>query len=148
MSVDRLGKIYGDGELIIRQGEVGDCMFAILEGRVEIVQETRGGDVRVAIMDKGDIFGEIAIFENEVRSATVRALGEARLLTIDKRTFLTRVQEDPSLAFKLVRTMCRRIRELSAELAVLRREAALNAHDQVVPGAAGTSTGPLPRDEQ
>lgn len=148
MSEDRLGRIYADGDVIVRQGEVGDCMFAILEGRVEIVQETRGGDVRVAIMGKGDIFGEIAIFENEVRSATVRALGEARLLTIDKRTFLRRVQEDPSLAFKLVRTMCRRIRELSAELAALRREPALNADDQAVRGAAGAGTGRPPADER
>ena len=146
MSVDRLGKTYGDREVIVRQGEIGDCMFAILEGQVEIIQETGGGDIRVAIMGEGDIFGEIAIFENEIRSATVRALGEARLLTIDKRTFLSRVQEDPSLAFKLVRTMCRRIRELSAELAVLKRDGALNAHDQAVRGTARGGAGPPTTD--
>ena len=146
MSVDRLGKTYSDREVIVRQGEIGDCMFAILEGQVEIIQETGRGDIRVAIMSEGDIFGEIAIFENEIRSATVRALGEARLLTIDKRTFLSRVQEDPSLAFKLVRTMCRRIRELSAELAVLKRDGPLNAHDQAVRGAARGGAGPPTTD--
>lgn len=120
MSTDRLGKLYRDGEVVIRQGEIGDCMFAILKGRAEVVQETDGGEVRIAVMEEGQIFGEIAIFERELRSATVRALGEARLLTIDKKTFLRRVQEDPSLAFNLVRMMCSRIRKLSAELAALK----------------------------
>jgi CRP-like cAMP-binding protein len=52
-----------------------------------------------------------------VRSATVRAVGEARILTVDRRTFLRRVQEDPSLAFNILRTMSGRIRELTEKLA-------------------------------
>ena len=59
----------------------------------------------------------MAIFEREVRSATVRAVGEARILTVDRRTFLRRVQEDPSLAFNILRTMSGRIRELTEKLA-------------------------------
>jgi CRP-like cAMP-binding protein len=76
--------------------------------------------VRVAVLEEGEIFGEMAIFEREVRSATVRAQGEARVLTVDKKTFLRRVQEDPSLAFNLVQMMSRRIRRLSDEIAELR----------------------------
>ena len=75
--------------------------------------------MRVAVLEEGEIFGEMAIFENEARSATVRARGEARVLTVDKKTFLRRVQEDPSLAFNLVRMMSRRIRRLSGEIAEL-----------------------------
>jgi CRP-like cAMP-binding protein len=120
MSTDRLGRIYRDGEVVVRQGEIGDCMFAILQGRVEVLQETGAHEVRVGIMGEGEIFGEMAIFEKDVRSATVRALGDARLLTIDKKTFLRRVQADPSIAFNLARLLCSRIRKLSAELAALR----------------------------
>ncbi len=112
-----LGKTYKDGEVVVRQGELGDCLFAIQEGRLEVVKEHKGRpEVRVAILDKGDIFGEMAIFEQQVRSATVRALGEARVLTVDKKTFLRRVQEDPTLAFNLVRMMSQRIRHMSAEV--------------------------------
>ena len=120
MSTDRLGRIYRDGEVVVRQGEIGDCMFAILKGRAEVIQETGAHAVRVAVMEEGEIFGEMAIFEKDVRSATVRALGDARLLTIDKKTFLRRVQEDPSIAFNLARILCSRVRKLSAELAALR----------------------------
>ena len=144
MSTDRLGKVYRDGEVVIRQGEIGDCMFAVLEGQVEVVQETDAGDVRIALMEEGQIFGEMAIFERELRSATVRALGEARLLTIDRKTFLTRVQEDPSLAFNLVRMMCSRIRRLSAELAALKPASALHSRDQAARGVDGTNPG-MPR---
>ena len=101
MGTDGLGKTYGDRQAVVRQGETGDCMYAIQNGRVEVVRETDGGEVRVAVLEEGDIFGEMAIFEKEVRSATVRALGEARVLSIDKRTFLRRVQEDPSLLPRL-----------------------------------------------
>ncbi len=117
MSATALGKLYADGEVIVRQGDTGDCMFTIQEGRLEVLaDQPGGGQKQIGIMEQGAIFGEMAIFEKEVRSATVRALGPARVLTIDKRTFLSRVQEDPSLAFNLVRMMSQRIRKLTAAL--------------------------------
>lgn len=117
MSVSALGKTYANGQIIVRQGETGDCMYTVQEGRVEVVTEHDGRpEVRVAILEKGDIFGEMAIFEREVRSATVRAVGEAQVLTVDKKTFLRRIQEDPSLAFNLVRLMSHRIRSLTTQM--------------------------------
>ena len=59
----------------------------------------------------------MAVFEKEVRSATVRAHGEARVLKIDKRTLLRRIREDPLLAVNLLKTMSHRIRELNSEVA-------------------------------
>jgi len=116
MDASALGKLYADGEVIVRQGDTGDCMYTVQEGQLEVVaRQADRGEVRIAVMEKGAIFGEMAIFEHEVRSATVRALGPARVLTIDKKTFLRRVQEDPSLAFNLVRIMSQRIRKLSAQ---------------------------------
>jgi len=120
MTVGELGKIYQDGETIIRQGEVGDCMYVIQEGQVEVVLEENGRQVPLAIRGEGEFIGEMAIFEREVRMATVRALGKARVLTVDKKNFMRRIHEDPSLAFRLVEAMSRRIRELSNEVALLK----------------------------
>ncbi|HUW83971.1 MAG TPA: cyclic nucleotide-binding domain-containing protein [Phycisphaerae bacterium] len=72
--------------------------------------------MRLAVLGEGDVFGEMALFERETRSATVRSLGEARLLSVDKKTLMRRVHEDPSLAFHIVQGMSRRIREMNAEL--------------------------------
>ena len=71
-------------------------------------------------MGEGDIFGEMALLDREPRSATVRALGEVRVLTLDKQTFMRSVHEDPSLAFRVLQTMAHRIRTLSAELAQIK----------------------------
>jgi len=115
-----LGKVFQGGEVIIRQGDVGDCMFVIQEGQVEVLAEKDGKEVRLAVLGEGDFFGEMAIFEREVRMATVRAIGQARVLTVDKRSFLRGIHQDASLAFRIVETMSRRIRDLDAEVLRLR----------------------------
>ncbi len=114
-----LGKAYQDGELIVRQGEIGDCMYVIQTGKVEVLRQDHGRSVNLAVLGEGDIFGEMALFEQEVRSATVRAKGEAWVLTLDKRTFLRRVHEDPSLVYRILQRMSHRIRELNSKLGQL-----------------------------
>ncbi len=116
MTEGALGKEYADGEFICRQGERGDCMYVVQAGRVEILREENGASLLVRELTAGDIFGEMAIFEREPRSATARAKGIARLLTLDKRAFLRRVHEDPSLAYRILQVMSRRIRSLTEEL--------------------------------
>ena len=115
-----LGKVYRDGEEIVRQGEKGDCMYIIQTGQAEAIQGKEGKEVRLAVLGEGDVFGEMALFERMPRSATVRALGDVRVLTIDKKTFLRRVHEDPSLAFRILQKMSYRIRELDTELVRLK----------------------------
>ena len=61
-------------------------MYVIQEGMAEVVNETDRGEVLIALRGKGQFFDEMAIFEQELRSATVRAMGDARVLTIDKKT--------------------------------------------------------------
>jgi CRP-like cAMP-binding protein len=63
----------------------------------------------------------MALFSDEVRSASACSVGKARLLTVDKKNFLRRVQEDPTIAFRLVQGLTRRVRELSEDVAVLSR---------------------------
>ena len=122
MAIGDLGKVYQDGEEIICEGEQGNCMFVIQAGEVEVIIAGEGGqEIRLAVRREGEFFGEMAIFDRDVRSATVRALGEARVLTVDKKNFMRRVHEDPSLAFRLVETMSRRIRELGEEVARLQK---------------------------
>ena len=112
-----LGKVYKDGEEIIRQGKLGDSMFVVQSGRVEVMQHTEnGGEQHLAYLEAGDFFGEMAVFEKEVRSATVRAAGEARVLRVDKKALLTRIREDPLLAVNLLKTMSHRIRDLNREI--------------------------------
>jgi CRP-like cAMP-binding protein len=121
METGALGKTYRNGEVIVRQGEAGDCMFVIQAGEVEVFREDgKQKEFRLALLHEKDFFGEMALFDREVRSATVRALGDAQILTVDKKSFLRRVHEDPSLAFRIVEQMSHRIREMDAEVTRLK----------------------------
>jgi CRP-like cAMP-binding protein len=118
-----LGKQYPDGEVICRQGEHGDRMYVIQRGGAAVFREEGGVEIPVGELRTGDIFGEMAIFDRQPRSATVRAKGMARVLTLDKRAFLRQVHEDPTLAFRILEGMSQRIRRLDQELSGFRRRA-------------------------
>lgn len=125
MRTGDLGRTFKQGEIIAKQGDVGDCMYVIQEGKVEVLSEHGGVQVPLRVASEGEFIGEMAIFDRVERSATLRALDTVRLLTIDRRNFLKRIHEDPSLAFRIVRTMSSRVRELGDELIRLRRQAGL-----------------------
>ena len=111
-----LGKEYGDGEIIVRQGETGNCMYVVQEGQVEVVDQSDGKEVVVRTLGRNDFFGEMALFEKDMRTVTIRATGKARVLTIDRKQFLRGIHEDPSLAMRVIKTMSHRIRDLTGRL--------------------------------
>ncbi len=133
MTEGGLGRVYQDGEVVVRQGDVGDCLFVVQEGQVDVLVERDGKTTLLRTLGPGEMLGEIAIFERVKRSATVRARGSARLLTVDKKNFLRRINEDPSIAFRIVETMSRRIRELSAEVVELTDQVAEHAGGRAEP---------------
>ena len=120
MAKEELGKIYRDGELVVRQGAKGDCMYVIQSGKVEVFRVEGERQIPLRVASKGEFFGEMALVERMERSASVRAVGEARILTVDKRTFMRRVHEDPSLAFRIMETLTHEIRRLAQEVAELK----------------------------
>ncbi len=117
METGGLGKTYKDGEDIIKQGESGNCMYIIQSGEIEVIRDNNGKEVRLALRKEGDFFGEMALFSKELRSATIRALGDTRILTVDRKNLLNSIQKDPSLAFRIIETLSKRVRDLSEEIA-------------------------------
>jgi len=114
-------KVYQDGDLIVRQGEVGECMHVIVSGKAEVLRQEGGRETRLAVLGESDFFGEMAIFDRETRSATVRAMGEVKAMPLNKKTLQKRVLEDPWLAFRIMEKMSQRIRELDRKLVAPRR---------------------------
>ena len=121
MKTGALGKVYQDGEIIIRQGEQGDYVYVIQEGKVEVFETANDQEIHLAELGEGDFFGEMAVFEHTVRSTSVRALGQVRVLTLDKGTLLRRMQEDPSLSFRFLQIMSTRIRGLDLQFAQMHK---------------------------
>ena len=112
-----LGRLYRNGEEIIRKGEPGDCVYVIQEGRVEVIDHNGEGEVKLAELQNSEFFGEMGLFEKDVRSCTVRALGDVRVMTIDRRNFYQTIQKDPTVAYRLLEKMSRRLRETNKRLA-------------------------------
>jgi flavin-dependent dehydrogenase len=116
MKNQALGRRYRDGEMIIKQGDVGDCIYVIQEGKVEVFNENHRGEIKIAELGTNEFFGEMGLFEKDVRSCTVRACGEAKILTIDKRNFYKIIHKDPTLAYNLMQKMSYRLREINKKL--------------------------------
>lgn len=111
-----LGHLYKDGEIIIKQGTTGKCLYVIQEGKVEVISEQGDSEIKVAELGETEFFGEMGLFEKDVRSCTVRAIGDARIMTIDKRNFYQSIHKDSSLAYRLLEKMSNRLREANKKI--------------------------------
>jgi CRP-like cAMP-binding protein len=116
METNKLGYLYMDGEVIVKQGTVSNCLYVIQEGKVEVIEEVDELELKIAELGESEFFGEMGLFENEVRSCTVRAVGEAKILTIDKKNFLKSIEKDPSIAYRLLERMSHRLRETNKKI--------------------------------
>jgi len=111
-----LGKAFNDGEIIFRQGDVADCLYIILSGKVALCREKDGTEVPLAELGKGDLFGEGGFFMDPKRTECARALGGARVITADYKFVLKKFRDDPSFAFHIIETMSKHARERTEEL--------------------------------
>jgi len=115
------GKVYQEGDAIVRQGEVGECMYVISSGKAEVLVKKGRKQVRIATLGPRDFFGEMALFDREKRSATVRAMNEVQAIAMDKKTFEKQITKMPWLAFSVLERMSRRIREIDRDLVKLKK---------------------------
>ncbi len=121
MKDSELGRAYSDGDIICKEGEKGEVMYVIQSGKVKITKKTPSGDLKITALEKGEIFGEMALFDKLSRSATAAALGGTRVLSIDKKKLFSTINRDPTLVFKILDSMSRRIRKLNDEFTKLKK---------------------------
>lgn len=89
------------GQTIIRQGEVGDKFYLILDGEAAVHIDTDGKPKKVGNLSKGDNFGELALINDAPRAATIIAQSEISLMTLDKQQFKDILEKSPSLEEEL-----------------------------------------------
>jgi CRP-like cAMP-binding protein len=103
---------FGPGEVIVREGAEGDSLYIVLFGGVEVSKEVDGRQLVVRQLGKSDVFGEMTLFLDTPRSATVRALDECRLLRVDRPTVQTLFRDDPALLERFATLVAARQAEL------------------------------------
>lgn len=101
---------FSAGEFIFREGDLGTEMYIVHEGRVEILQTLANEPRQLAVLEKGDFFGEMSILEELPRNATAKALSEAKVIVIDGATFDSMLRANPEISVRIMRKLSRRVR--------------------------------------
>jgi len=122
MREGELGRLYSDGEIIFKEGEKGDVMYVIQSGKVKISKDSSSGEITMVTLQRGDIFGEMALFDKLPRSASATAEGDTRILSIDKKKLFSTIWKDPTVVLKVIGTMSGTIRRLSKDFAELKKK--------------------------
>lgn len=105
------------GEAIVQEKDRPAGFFVITSGKVEVVRGAAGDRPQVlATLGPGDFFGEMALFEGQARSATVRALEDTDCLVMTGWDFRAELSTDPEIAMAVLETVVRRLRELEEHL--------------------------------
>jgi CRP/FNR family cyclic AMP-dependent transcriptional regulator len=102
---------YADGEVIFRQGQLGDRMYVVLSGAVSIYREDRGAETLLANVGFGEMFGELALFDFHPRSASARAIGDTELRVITQEEFAD-LECDPVIR-RMLATLAQRLRTIN-----------------------------------
>jgi len=112
---------YSRGKIIVREGELGDSVFLLGVGSVEVVlQEEDDHETRVAILKPGEFFGEMALLERKSRAATVRAIESCTLLEIDGQEFLKLLDEHRDVESKMLLRLSERLRHANEQVVAVR----------------------------
>jgi hypothetical protein len=104
---------YPQNTVIFNQGDEGNMMFVIVEGHLQVLKSANGVEQQLAQRGPGEFVGEMAIIESVPRLATLRAKTDVRVLAIDGETFKRILQERPDVSFAVLRSLSRRLREMS-----------------------------------
>jgi CRP/FNR family transcriptional regulator, cyclic AMP receptor protein len=94
------------GDLIVRQGEMGSCMYVVIDGKVRIHE----GERTLNYLGRGDFFGEMAVLDPMPRSTTVTAIEVTRLYRLEREAVVEVMIKQPEIAQGVIRTLCRRLR--------------------------------------
>ena len=102
---------FEENEVLFYEGDPADSVYLIDEGEADICIGSGENEVRVAKIGRHGLVGEMAIFRNAPRSATIRAAGSLKVLKIDSEMFLRVVTENPNSALAVMRILSEKLAE-------------------------------------
>jgi EAL domain-containing protein (putative c-di-GMP-specific phosphodiesterase class I) len=125
-------KEFSSGCCIFQQGDIPDFAYVIEEGEVEIFLPGEGDSKRtLALLGKGEIFGEMGLVDQMPRSASALALCDTRVMAISRMQILTRLENSDEIVVHLLKTLTRRMRNLNRGLVDKQSQAPLDILDEL-----------------
>lgn len=105
------------GSVIFFEGDPGDALFIVESGMVKIYRVAEDGrEKTLAILRGGDIFGEMALLDEEPRSAIAESLEMTTLYALHRKEFLTFLTANPAMAIHIIKVLCQRLRRTNAHV--------------------------------
>ena len=109
---------FSKGHIIVKEGDQALSFFLIRSGRAEVVKGAEGPNPQVlSTLGPGDFFGEMALLDGYLRSASVRALEDTECLVLSRWDFLAELRSSPYIAVQMLPVLSRRLREIESHLA-------------------------------
>ena len=117
-------RTYDAGDIVVEEGSSGVALFVIRSGKVRVTQVVAGGRERVIrTMGAGESFGEMALFNNRPRSATITAVAPTECLALHQFDFLDHLRAQPEVAIRLLDTVSQRLLDTETRLRELEAKA-------------------------
>jgi CRP/FNR family cyclic AMP-dependent transcriptional regulator len=114
--LQKFAKTYAPGTVVFREGETGDEMYIIQRGKVRVSKDFSGKPHLIAVLEKGEFFGEMAIVSRLRRSATVTAIDEVEALAFDRDGLLKMITRNPRIGLSIIDHLCRRLQAAHREV--------------------------------
>jgi CRP-like cAMP-binding protein len=134
-SFARFLKHYSKGTVLFNEGDEGEELYIIRSGKVAIRKRVPHGDIVVAVLEKGDFFGEMAMLEHIPRTAGAEMVEDGDLIVIDSEIFGDMVKSNPEIAVRMLRKYSLRLRETTKQM----EELAARAEGVVSPPPSGAT---------
>jgi CRP/FNR family cyclic AMP-dependent transcriptional regulator len=110
-------RTYPKGSVILFQGDPGDSLYVLRQGRAKVVLIGEDGrEVILGVLEPGAHFGELALIDDQPRSAHVIAMEDSQLLILRREDFRRRVEANPSVAWALLTELSRRLRRADQKI--------------------------------
>ncbi len=110
-------KTYPKGSVIFLEGDPGDALYLILSGEVKVmILGFDGREFILSFLRAGDFFGEMSLFDDRPRSATVMTTEDSTFLVLHKQAFFNQVKHSSTILFKFILSFCARLRETDEKI--------------------------------
>lgn len=107
---------FQPGQTIVREGQLGVGLYTIQSGRVSITAKSGSGERELRTMGPGESFGELALLDDQPRSATVSAVEPTTVLVLDKASFLGELQTYPEIGLSLIPVLVSWLRDANRQI--------------------------------
>ena len=118
----KVTRVFQESEVIFEEGSVGDEMYIVHTGVVNLIKKSTGYETVIATIKRDEFFGEMALVDNAPRSVSaIAGADHTRLLALDRDKFLFLVSHQPAFALTVMHILCQRIRGMNERLSQLER---------------------------